>query len=291
MRCRLILASLLFALLFIDIEFVPAGGKAEPADLVVHHAKVLTVDAKLTIEEGIAIKGDRILAVGDDDVILKHVDPKTKVIDAQAHTVLPGLYDSHTHPVGAASSELGEPLPYLRTLDDVFAHIRKKAETTPEGQWIVLRFAFPTRLKEARFPTREELDKAAPKHPVLYHAGPAGLVNTMGLKVSGITKDTPNPANGVVVKDPQTGEPTGMIRNAYGVLKGVPGDGKTTKDRREAVKKLFKLYNEHGITSVADRNASRDALDLYLALEKDKELTVRVNVARSFSPYGSREEV
>src|SRR5207237_5096377 len=142
---------------------------------------------------------------------------KTKVIDAKGKTVLPGLYDSHVHPVGAATSELIEPLPNLKSLEDVFAHIRKKAATTPEGKWIVLRFAFPTRLKEARFPTKAELDKVAPKHPVLYHAGPAGITNSMGLKVSGITRDTPNPEAGVIVKEPKTGQPTGSSTTPYGV--------------------------------------------------------------------------
>src|SRR5205085_4586052 len=132
-------------------------------------------------------------------------------------------YDSHVHPVGAALSEAGEPLPVLRSIPAIQDHIRRKAVTTPKGNWIVIRYAFPTRLREARFPTKAELDAAAPDHPVLYHAGPAGVVNTAGLKVSGVTKDTPHPRAGQVVKDPVTGEPTGMLRNAYGVLKGVPG--------------------------------------------------------------------
>src|SRR5438105_4752239 len=188
------------------------------ADLIIHHAKVLTVDDKFQIVEAVAVKGDRILALGEDQEILKLKGPKTKVIDAHNRNVLPGLYDSHTHPVGAASSEIVETLPHLTSLEDAFAYIRQKTADTPEGKWIVLRYAFPTRLKEGRFPTREELDKVAPRHPVLYHAGPAGLVNTMGLKVSGITKDTPNPSRAaIIVKDPVTGEPTGMLRNAYGV--------------------------------------------------------------------------
>src|SRR5207237_964802 len=157
-----------------------------------------------------------------------------------------------------------EPLPYLRSLKDVFAHIRKKAQELPEGEWIVLRFAFPTRLAEARFPTKAELDAAAPKHPVLYNAGPASMVNSMALKVSGVTRATPNPARGVIVKDPATGEPTGMLRSAEGVLKRTGGSSQpkiTAAERREAVQKLFALYNSFGLTSVSDRNADRSALD------------------------------
>jgi predicted amidohydrolase YtcJ len=263
---------------------------AEPADLIVHKAKVVTVDANFSMAEAVAVKDGRIVAVGTNDAVLKLRGPKTRVIDAAGKTVLPGLYDSHVHPVGAATSELNAPLPRLKSLNDAFEYIRKKAETTPDGGWIVLYYAFPTRLDEARFPTKAELDAAAPKHPVLYHAGPAGMVNSMALKVSGITRETVNAA---VVKDPKTGEPTGMIRANYGVLKGVPSESSksTAEAKRAAVKKLFRLYNEQGLTSVADRNAGRDALDLYLDLKKHDELTVRVNVARSFSPSSSREEV
>jgi hypothetical protein len=266
---------------------------ADEAELIVHNAKVATVDAKFSIAQAVAVRDGKLLAVGTNADVLKLKGPNTRVIDAGGKTVLPGLMDSHVHPSGAALSEVGDPVPDLRSLPEVFDYIKKRAANTPEGQWIVLRFAFPTRLKEARFPTKAELDAAAPKHPVLYHAGPAGITNSMGLKVSGVTKDTKNPGTGVVVKDPVTGEPTGMLRSAYGVLKGVPGGGEgvSAEKKRAAVKKLFSLYNEHGITSISDRNGSRGDLDLYLALQKANELTVRVNVARSFGTGGTREEI
>jgi predicted amidohydrolase YtcJ len=262
------------------------------ADLILHHGKVITVDPQFHIEAAVAVKGDRILAIGTDEAVLQHKGPSTRLIDLGGKTVLPGLYDSHVHPLGAALSEAKEPLPELKSLKEVFAYIRKQAETTPEKQWIVIRYAFPTRLDEARFPTKAELDEAAPKHPVLYHAGPAGIVNSMALKVSSITKDTKNPANGVIVKDPATGEPTGMLRNAYEALQGVPRESGrlSPEEKRAALKKLLRLYSERGLTSIADRNADRESLNLYLDLERAGELPVRVNVARSFNPYGSREE-
>ncbi len=264
-----------------------------PADLILHNAQVVTVDANFRTTEAVAIKDGRIIAVGDDEQVLRRRGAKTRTMDLDGKTVLPGLYDSHVHPLGAATSELTAPIPNLKSLKDVLEHIQKQAAAKPEGEWIVLRFAFPTRLKEARFPTKAELDAAAPKHPVLYHAGPAGIANSMALKVSGVTKDTPNPGSGVVVKDPTTGEPTGMLRSAYGVLKGVPSEqDKLTADaKRNALKKLFALYNAQGLTSLADRNAGREALDHYFALREKGELTVRLNVARSFSPSGPREDV
>jgi predicted amidohydrolase YtcJ len=275
-----------------NIEVGADGPAAEPADLIIHHANIVTLDPKDRIVEALAVRGGKLIALGGDEQIFKLKGPKTRVIDADGRTVLPGLYDSHTHPVSAATSELVEPIPNFKSLEDVFAQIRKKTKEVKEGEWIVLRYVFPTRLKEARFPTRAELDRAAPKHPVLFHAGPAGMVNSMALKVSGVTRDTRNPPAGVVVRDPKTGEPTGMIRNAYQVLKGVPPAVPARASlRRDAIKKLFALYNQHGLTSIADRNADRSALDLYLSLHQKGELTLRVNVARSFNPHGTREEI
>ena len=279
-----------FLALAVHVSPAPAG---EPATLVVHNAKVLTVDAKFRTAEAVAIRDAKIVRVGTSEDVLKLRGPNTRMIDADGRTVMPGLIDSHVHPVGAAASEAVKPMEVWQSLKDVKAYIRKQAETTPKGQWIVLRYAFPTLLDDARFPTKAELDEVAPDHPVWYHAGPAGVANSLALKVSGVTKDTPNPANGVVVKDEKTGEPTGMLRNAYGVLKGVPGeaDSLSADEKRAAVKKLFARYNSEGLTSVADRNASRGDLDLYLRLRKDAELTVRVNVARSFGPGGTRDEI
>ena len=89
------------------IEITPADEKkAEIADLVIHNAKVLTVDAKFSVVQAVAVKGDRVLAVGDDKTVLRHKGPKTSLIDAGGKTVMPGLYDSHTHPVSAASKPI-----------------------------------------------------------------------------------------------------------------------------------------------------------------------------------------
>ena len=210
------------ALLALSIPALSLGAD-EPADLVVHNGKVVTLDGKSSIAEAVAVRSGKLIAVGSNADGLKLKGPNTKVIDAHGNMVLPGLYDSHTHPSGAALSEAGDSIPDLRSIPEILDFIQKRAANTPEGNWIVIRYNFPTRLKESRFPTKAELDSAAPKHPVLYHAGPTGVANSMALKMSGVTKETKSPSAGRVEKDPVTGEPTGMLRNAYGVLKGVPG--------------------------------------------------------------------
>lgn len=286
---RVFLTSVCLAFCFRGIQ--PLRAADVKADLIVYHGQVLTVDAEFHVAQAVALSRGRILAVGTDEEILKLGGPDIRKIDAQGMSVLPGLYDSHVHPTSAAVSELRGPLPKLRSLAEVFDHIRAQARRKPAGEWIVLRFAFPTRLAEARFPTKAELDEAAPEHPVLYHAGPAGVVNSLALRISGVSKDTPDLPAGVV-RDAR-GEPTGLLRNAYGVLKNLPSEGGeiSAEERRGAVKKLFELYNAQGLTSVADRDGSREDLDLYLGLESAHELTVRVNVARGFNPHRTREEI
>jgi len=276
-----------------------ASGPSAPvgtADLIVHHAKIITVDGNFSIAEAIAIKDGRILAIGPDEVIFKLNEPgKTKIIDAEGHPVLPGLYDSHVHLLAASASEVSGPIPEFTSLQSAFDYIKAKAKTLPENEWITVPYAFPTRLKEMRFPTRAELDAADSKHPVFYHAGPAGIVNSKALEVSGITKATANPPGGIVVKDPATGEPTGMLRGspAVALLKRKADvdadDGPEAK--RDAVRKLLALYNQYGITSVADRNTSRDALDAFLALQNEGKLTTRITISPSFSPSGTREQI
>lgn len=267
--------------------------KSPPADLILHTARVVTLDERMSMAEALAVREGRIIAVGKNADILAWRGPKTTMLDAQGRMVLPGLYDSHTHPLQAAWSEAEGPLPQFRSVAEVLEAIRTQAQRTPKGEWIVIRYGFPTRLKEGRFPTRAELDAAAPEHPVLYHAGPAGVVNSLGLKISGITRHTKDPRAGQIVRDPMTGEPTGLLRNAYSVLKGVPSGGErlTLEQRQTAVKKLLALYNAHGITSISDRNASPTALKLYRDLQQRDELTVRVNVARSFSPTGNADDI
>jgi predicted amidohydrolase YtcJ len=267
----------------------------QPADQIIRNANVITVDSGSRVVQAVAVRGDRILAVGSNDELRPWVGPSTKLIDAGGKTVLPGLYDSHVHPLGAAQSEADHPIPVFNTLADVMAYIAGRAKAQPKGTWIVARYAFPTRLAEGRFPTRAELDAVAPDHMVLHQGGPAGVVNTRALIHSGISRDTADPPAGRIVKDPTTGEPTGMLRNAYSVLKDLPGDAYGDDDNaaeNERVKQLFHIYNARGITSIADRSASVAALNLYRRLRDRGQLTVRVNATRVLSPpFGNREAI
>jgi hypothetical protein len=142
---------------------------AQDTDVILHHGKIVTVDTGFRIVSAMALRGDRIVAV------MKLAGPKTRRVDLQGKTVLPGLIDSHTHSVAASMYEFDHPVPDMESVADVLKYIRSRAAVTKEGDWITLSQVFITRLRDQRFPTRAELDQAAPRNPVYFGAGPPGM--------------------------------------------------------------------------------------------------------------------
>src|SRR6185437_2268202 len=161
---------------------------ANEPDLIIVHAKIVTVDPQFSIREALAVKDGHIVAVGNDHDVLATKGPATTVLDLAGKMVLPGLIDSHVHP-SAAMTEFNHPIPQMESIADVLAYIKTRAEALGEGKWVEVHQVFITRLKEQRYPTRQELDAVAPKNPVLFATGPDASLNTLALKLSGIDKD------------------------------------------------------------------------------------------------------
>jgi predicted amidohydrolase YtcJ len=261
------------------------------ADLVIRNANILTVDTHFSRAQALAIDGDKIRAVGDDREVSRFIGSKTHVIDAKGMTVLPGLYDSHVHSYKASVSEFGAPMPVLNSLAEAFQYIRQQASRLAPGSWIILERVYPTRMKEGRLPTKAELDAAAPDNPVYWNCGPVSIANSKALRVSGITRDTPDPLPGEIVKDHSSGIPTGLLRNAAQLLKIVaPARQPTAQEQRDALKHLHHLYNQQGITSIAERRTEFAAIDLFRQLAKDGDLSVRINCTRMMEPVPKTPE-
>jgi predicted amidohydrolase YtcJ len=274
----------------VALGWLTATAPAEPprperADFVVTNAHVLTVDARFRRAQAVAVRAERIVAVGSDRAVARWIGPDTRVLDGRGRTVMPGVIDSHTHAWRASVSELDGPQPVFDSIADALQHIRAEAAHKPPGAWIVLQRVYPTRLREGRLPTKAELDTVAPVHPVLWNAGPVCVVNSKALEVSGITRDTPSPPPGEIVKDPRTGEPTGLLREAAQLLKLDAGPRKPTPaEQRAALKHLYQLYNQHGITSIGERRGDPEVIALCRELAARGELTVRVNLTRILQP-------
>ena len=262
--------------------------------LIFHNAKIVTVDPAFSIHEAMAISDTTIAAVGSDADVLKLKGPQTQVVDLQKRMVLPGLMDSHVHPTGASLTEFDHPLPDFETIGDVLAYIRARAKALKAGDWIELQQVFITRLREQRYPTRAELDEAAPKNPVIFRTGPDASLNTLALEASKIDRDfkVTDGGAGFIEKDPETGEPTGILRNCTRFVKAnsplrKPSDG----ERRERLLALLKDYSSVGLTTICDRDASVAGVALYKELLDGGELPVRVNLSMDVPYIGSLEKI
>ena len=271
----------------------PAVAPAPP-DLILHHGKIVTVDPQFRVVEAMAVRGDRILAVGASDEVLRLAGPKTGRIDLDGRTVMPGLIDSHSHPPDAATYEFDHPVPEMETVADVLAYIRSRAKALAPGQWIGVQQVFITRLRDPRFPTRQELDEAAPENPVFFRTGPDCAVNSLALKLSGIDRDfkVADGQAGYIERDPATGEPTGVLRNCSRFVK-YKSSGKTpaAQDRYDCLKALMAAYNEAGITGVTDRMATDGSIATYQQLKDKGELTCRIYLTYYVDAQAPMEQV
>ena len=265
-------------------------------DLIVHNGKIVTVDRDFVVRQAMAVKDGRIVRVGDDAEVLATKGDATRVIDLAGRTVLPGLIDSHTHPTGAAMTEFDHDIPPMETIADVLAYVKSRADALDDGEWIELSQVFITRLREQRYPTRAELDAAAPKNPVVFSTGPDASLNTLALKLSGIDKNfkVGDGGPGYAEKDPQTGEPTGILRSCSRYVKSkVPKSAKraTEEDRYRRLVELFRDYLATGLTTVCDRKAPPDAIPRYQRMRDAGDLPIRLAVSAGVETIGEMDSI
>ncbi len=269
---------------------VLGAAQAPAPDLIVHHGKIVTVDRQFRVVEAMAIVGERIQAVGSNEEILKLSKPGTQQVDLKGKSVLPGLIDSHLHPVSGAMFEFDHTVPNMDTIAEVLDYVRSRAAVLPSGQGISVSQVFITRLRERRFPTRQELDQAAPNHPVCFSTGPDASLNSLALKQSGIDRNfrVADGQEGFVERDPASGEPTGIVRNGGRFIK-VKSSRKSPspQDRLDRLHLMLAAYNEVGITSISDRAAGKDSIELYRKLLDRGQLSCRVFLNGSVNPHAS----
>jgi predicted amidohydrolase YtcJ len=283
--------------LFLAILLPLLAGAAESnaPDAVFHNGKVLTVDPAFSIHSAFAVGGGRIIAVGGDrEILALGRRSTTRVQDLGGKMVLPGLIDSHVHAANAAMTEFDHTIPDMETVGDVLAYLAARAQVIPEGGWISLSQVFITRLKETRFPTRAELDTAAPKHAVAFHTGPDVMLNSLALRRNGIDRhfQVADGGPGYLEKD-ANGEPTGMLRGLGRYVKKTATKERrpTDADRLGRLQAVFRAYNQVGLTAVADRGANAQLIGLYQTLHERRELTVRVALSHTFPVTGPMESV
>ncbi len=242
---------------------IPEGSLKPYADSVVLGAEVLTMDDAQPVAEAIAIRGDRVLAVGSLEAIREFVGPATVEIDAAGKLVVPGLIDSHSHPL-LAREAVGVDV-NLRSIVEVQQALARKAAQSPPGVWVIGVMYDDTKFIEGRPLTRKDIDAAVPDKPVFvaHRGGHTAVVNSAGFAVAGITADTPDPEGGKFYRE--GGELTGKV--AEHAMDPIRVSGRwpavTRKLMQESVRRTSAKMAAAGLTSTTDAYGSREGFIAY----------------------------
>lgn len=253
-----------------------------PVDLIVINGRVFTADGRGTMAEALAVRGNQVLAVGTNREIKRLRRRATRVVDAHGGTVLPGFNDAHLHLLGGGLALEKVDLLDATTLPEIERKIREFAAANPDRPWVLGRGwyyqPFPGGL-----PTRQILDALVPDRPahMVAYDGHTTWVNSKALALAGITRQTPDPENGVIVKDPRTGEPTGVLKEAAQGLIDKVLPQPTRDDRLRALRAAVAAAHRVGVTSVQNASGSAQEFELYEELRRAGDLKLRVYSALS----------
>lgn len=249
-----------------------------PIDIIVHNAKIYTGSDDPA--DALATRDNQILRVGSEREILRLQRPQTTVIDARGAAVVPGFNDAHVHFLSGGLSLERIDLTGTSTIEEIESEIRLWAEANPDEPWVLGRGwfyqPFPSGL-----PTKQQLDAIVPDRPaqIISYDGHSSWVNSRALTLAGITRATPNPANGVIVRDPRTGEPTGVLKEGAIDLVSRHVPRPTKAAQVAALRSAVGEANRYGITSVQNAAGAPDDLDLYIEARRAGDLNVRVYAA------------
>ena len=270
-----IVAGTLIAGLIVGAQRADDSG---PVDLIIHNAKVYAADDLGTIADAVAIRGNKILRVGGEREIMRYRRPQTTVIDAKGAAVLPGFDDAHVSLIAGGLARDGVQLFGATTLEEIQERVTTWAEARPDAAWIT--GSGWTYDAFADLPLRGQLDVAAGNRPaqLLSADGQALWLNTRALAAAKITRRTPDPKHGVIVRD-RRGEPTGLLKGAAMALAGKVLPKPTREDRAKALELAIRDAQQRGITSVQDLGAASGDLDLYDAAREAGTLSLRVYAA------------
>jgi predicted amidohydrolase YtcJ len=289
-----IIPVLLLSLVFAGLVYAADLMDVIKPDLILFNGKIVTVDDGFSISQAVAVKGDKIAVVGKNADVTKLKGTKTKLVDLKGKTVIPGLNDGHSHmlTVGLGLMKVNLQEAKIKTMADLLQAIGDRAKKTPKGEWIEGWGWDQSKLAENRFPTRADLDGVAPDHPVyiMRTCHHIAVANSKALQLAGITKDTPQPVGGEIVKDDK-GEPNGVLqeRPAFDlVAKMIPQPD--FKKKKEAIKAASRTFNAVGMTSINDGGSYADEYQVYQEVMNEGDLTVRVYAMAWITPNEMSDE-
>lgn len=252
--------------------------KSAVADLALRNGAIYTVDGARSWAETIAIDDGRIVYVGNDAGAKDYIGPQTQVVNLKGRMVLPGMQDVHVHPISGGVEANGCDLNAGTTVEDYVAVIRKYADEHPDEPWIKGGGWSMAAFGPGALARRELIDAVVPDRPVILWSqdGHTAWVNSKALEIAGITRDTPDPADGRIDRDPKTGEPSGSLQEGAGSLVADKAPADTDATRDEGLRYAIRMLNRFGITGVQDASVNEDDLKTYRRLDEAGELTLRV---------------
>jgi predicted amidohydrolase YtcJ len=283
-----------FAILCLVGGVAGAQGQPSPAaDTVILNARIYTVNPQQPWAEALAITGDKIVAVGSMRDIATRRGPSTHAIDAQGHLVLPGFTDCHIHFLDGSLSLLQVNLDEARTVGEIQRKVKGYAEAHPDLAWVLGRGWNYGVFNPSGLPDKSYLDEIIPGRPVYLESfdGHTWWANSKALQLAGITRDTPNPAGGTIVRDAKTGEPTGAIKEdaADDVVRRViplPGRDQIVTALLGGMREANRMGLVRAISpdGVSVQGGDFRALEVYNELRQSGRLTVRFDIALRLQP-------
>lgn len=276
--------SCLFALLAASLSTIGAAADLQ-ATLVLRNGVVYTADSRQPWAEAIAVHGGALTFVGSNEESQFLIGPGTRVIDLAGRLVAPGFHDVHLHPITSGHTLSGCSLLEIRPLEALLDAIKKCAERAT-GEWVA-GSGFDLSLFPAGNPHKSVLDKILPDRPVFLTGsdGHNAWVNSRALELAGITRDTPNPPQGVIERDPVTGEPSGTLRETaqFPVTRLLPQP--TPEQDADALRAALRHLNALGITSYIDASVGERDWQTYQALERAGDLSARVVTSLTYGTF------
>jgi predicted amidohydrolase YtcJ len=255
---------------------------SSPADLVLRNGGIYTADEARTRVQAVAVRAGEIVAVGENADVDPLIGEGTRVIDLKGRMALPGFHDAHVHPMSAGHAMLGCPLEAASDLESLLETVRGCADRS-EAEWLV-GDDFDLSLFPSGNPHKTTLDAVIPDRPVLLRAadGHNAWVNSRALERAGITAETPDPPKGVIERDPETGAPTGTLRETAQDLVERLLPQPTLEDDVEALRAALREMNRFGITSFVSASVGEAHWRAYRALDTGGELSARVVTSLTF---------
>jgi predicted amidohydrolase YtcJ len=277
MNLKSLLLSLILSVLMSTNFPTQADQPPFAADLIIINATIHTMDQGRPLAEAVAVSGNRIIAVGTTKEIRKLAGANTRVIDAKGQLVLPGFNDAHVHFMSGGFQLSSVDLRDASSQQEFAERIRAFADRLPPGRWITGGDWDHERWPDAKLPAKELIDRFTPNTPVFVNRldGHMALANSLALKLANVTRQTLDPPGGVIVRDPKTGEPTGVLKDAAQSFVWKVFPTPSFEEKLAAARAATNHAASVGVTSVQDMSAGAD-VGVYQALLDRGELKNRI---------------